>query len=418
MAVQGHKERALQRRGLHIKEALQRRGSVNESAQQRRSLLIENVDALTELCTKNPDSIYCRLKDRISELGFTEHEELLRDVSIIKDFFTKDLGNRNESVFKKVVEIILNLDAFGNAIRVMASTMQRGHVILTSGETLETTKKSIRDALNVLIDSGKEITEENMEELLKNVRMIGYQEYERGFVGNNFEYIGGSWRMPNLDLEVKSFWKLVLLVYKGTLDENYLYKRMVSFIIKNKAEIFETAKADLRVLNNLKVGAKVIFPKGSYVEVKKMDYTTDSYMSEFYAIYKNSDLKTNLENEGVDEEKFMALYNRIIDNVYIYLRDNGQTIIDEAENHINGIMYDKNILIPRIDEKGQKNFEFYWSNKGQRDCSKDHRLSIRFRPLREKLVGYVYNSQTKSVQLTPQKINIDLQKPTQGVNFC
>jgi hypothetical protein len=224
--------------------------------------------------------------------------------------------------------------------------------------------------------------------------------------------------MPNLDLEVNSFWKLVLLVYKGNLKENFLYKRIIDTIVKNKAEIFETAKADLRVLNNLKVGDKVIFPKGSYIEVKKMDYATDSYMSEFYAIYKNSDLKTNLEKEGVDEEKFRVFYNRIIDNVYNYLKDEGKSIITEAENHINGIMYDKNILIPRIDAKGQKNFEFYWSNKGQRDCSKDHRLSIRFRPLKEKVVAYVYNDQTKSVQLTPQKVHIDLQKPTKGVNFC
>jgi len=418
MAVQGHKERALQRRGLHIKEALQRRDSVNESAQQRRGLLIENIDALTELCSKETDSIYCGLRDKILELGLTEQNELLEDINTIYNFFKVDLKINNTTVFRNVIETILGLDYFGNAIRVLASTMKKGHVVLTSGEVLETTKKSIRDALHKLLSSGDDFTLENMEELLKNVRMIGHQEYERSFVGDNFEYIGGSWRMPNLDLEVNSFWKLVLLVYKGNLKENFLYKRIIDTIVKNKAEIFETAKADLRVVNNLKVGDKVIFPKGSYIEVKKMDYATDSYMSEFYAIYKNSDLKTNLEKEGVDEEKFRFFYNRIIDNVYNYLKDEGKSIITEAENHINGIMYDKNILIPRIDEKGQKNFEFYWSNKGQRDCSKDHRLSIRFRPLKEKVVGYVYNNQTKSVQLTPQRVDIDLQKPTQGINFC
>lgn len=40
MAIKGHKERALLRRGYHIQEALQRR-SLDEHANKRRSLLIK-----------------------------------------------------------------------------------------------------------------------------------------------------------------------------------------------------------------------------------------------------------------------------------------------------------------------------------------------------------------------------------------
>ena len=418
MAIKGHKERSLLRRGLYVEEPLKRRINLNELASLRRNLITESVDTLSELCHKEgEDSVYCNLKNKIQELGYTEQTELLEDLNVIHDFFTVDLKNNNQSVFKKVIKIILELDYYGNAIRVMASTMKKGHVTLTSGETLPTTKDSIRKALNNLISSCNDITEESLEELLKNVRMLGYNEYEKSFVGDNFEHIAGRWHMPNLDLENRSFWELISHVYHDRMQVKFLYKYVIRNIIKNKDEIFETAKADLKTSKPLMVGDKVILPTGSYIEVKKMDYATDSYMSEFYAIYKNSNLITNLNNDGIDEDRFLIFYNKIIDAIYSILNrvPQGEEILLEAESHIDAIMYDKNILIPRLDENGQKNFGFYWSNKGQRSCDKDHRLSIRFRPLKEKIGGFIYDGTT---QLTPIDLSIGTEPKTKGVNYC
>ena len=79
---------------------------------------------------------------------------------------------------------------------------------------LKPTKDKIRNALNDLIDTKKEITEKNIEDLLRDIRRIGYNEYEEKFKGDNFDLIRGQWRMPNLDLDSKSFWKTILKVYQ------------------------------------------------------------------------------------------------------------------------------------------------------------------------------------------------------------
>ena len=122
----------------------------------------------------------------------------------------------------------------------------------------------------------------------------------------------------------------------------------------------------------------------------------------------SQNLKEKLNNLGIDQEEFLKLYNKIIDGIYLGLLEQSNNIIEEAENHIFGIIYDKNILVPRLNEKGEKNFKFYWSNKGQRACDKDHRLSIRFRPLKETIVGYQYDTKTHSNQLKLVELNLDL----------
>lgn len=419
MAVKGHKERALLRRGYHVQEALKRRVSLNENSFIRRGIIKENTDKLTELavdCDKKLNLPYCKLKTKIDSIGSTEQYELLGDINIIFDFFTKDLNNKNTTVFRNVISIIIDLDAWENAIRVMASTMKKGHIVLTSGEVLKPTKDKIKKALNDLIDTNKDITEKNISDLLRDIRRIGYTEYEEKFKGDNFDIIRGQWRMPNLDLDTKSFWKTIVKVYKEKGDIQKLIFHVVDTIIENKNEIFETAKADLFLKKDLYVGDEIVIPANTHIEVKKMDYTTDSYMSEFYAIYKDSSLKEKLNSLGIDDVEFLKLYNKVIDGIFIELNNRGQDIIEEAENHIFGIIYDKNVLIPRLDKKGKKNFIFYWSNKGQRACDKDHRLSIRFRPTKEKVIGYQYDSESHSNQLKPIVLSIDIGE-TNGV-YC
>lgn len=419
MAVKGHKERALLRRGYHVQEALKRRVPLNENSFIRRGIIKENMDKLTELavnCDKKLNLPYCGLKTKIDSLGLTEQNELLEDINVIFNFFTKDLNNKNTTVFRNVIKVIIGLDAWENAIRVIASTMKKGHVILTSGETLKPTKDKIRNALNDLIDTKKEITEKNIEDLLRDIRRIGYNEYEEKFKGDNFDLIRGQWRMPNLDLDTKSFWKTILKVYQEKTDPQKLIYHVVDVIMENKDEIFETAKADLFLKRDLYVGDEIVIPANTHIEVKKMDYTTDSYMSEFYAIYKDSSLKEKLNGLGIDDTDFLKLYNKVIDGIFVELDRRGQGIIEEAENHIFGIIYDKNVLIPRLDKKGKKNFSFYWSNKGQRACDKDHRLSIRFKPTKEKVIGYQYDSETHSNQLKPIVLSIDSEE-TDGV-YC
>jgi len=61
MAIKGHKERALLRRGYQVQEALQRRPLLNENSFLRRNLILEYEDIdeglnLYQLCDKERKS--------------------------------------------------------------------------------------------------------------------------------------------------------------------------------------------------------------------------------------------------------------------------------------------------------------------------------------------------------------------------
>jgi hypothetical protein len=425
MAIQGHKERALLRRGYQVQEALNRRPKLDEYQFLRRNpILTETINELEEFCKKEgPQSPFCELKSKIDSIDVSEQTDLINGINIIYKFFRSK--NNNKTIFRNVIDIINKLDGWGNAIRVMSSVMSDDGIKLTSGEGLEKTRQDVRDTIKKLIDSKETFDVETLEKFLTKIRQIGYNEYEKSFVGKNFEHVGGKWQLPNLDLDTKSFWQTIRRIYKGEIikvkdKKSYrkikgvedLINHMYDTIIKNKAEIFETAKADLFLTRNLYFDGEVIVPKNTHIEVKKMDYAVDSYMSEFYAIYKDGKLESYLEQEGISKQEFLNIYNYIIDNLYLKLQgDEGSTIITEAENNIFGIIYDKELLIPRLNKDGQKNFEFYWSNKGQRSCEKDHRLSIRFRPTSEVIMGYLYNLETHSNKLKEVELAIDV-KPT------
>jgi hypothetical protein len=110
-----------------------------------------------------------------------------------------------------------------------------------------------------------------------------------------------------------------------------------------------------------------MFPKGSFLEAKNMDYAIDSYLSEFFSIFKQSNLKN-------DKPLVIDIYNELIDKIFIWLQtnQNAKNYLDSVRNKISGMVYSNDIIIPI------EYIELYWSNKGQRGCD-EKRLSIRFR---------------------------------------
>ena len=145
-------------------------------------------------------------------------------------------------------------------------------------------------------------------------------------------------------------------------------------------------KSDLKCLENLKdESGKIIIKKGDFIEVKKIDYEADSYLSEFFSIYKSSLEKLP---EYARKQNFRDSYNQLIDSVYkLLLKDDGG-IIDSIKKSFTGIIYDENVFIHK------DNIELYWSNKGRSSCDSDHRLSIRYRVKKSNknsVYGYLYS---------------------------
>jgi hypothetical protein len=60
-----------------------------------------------------------------------------------------------------------------------------------------------------------------------------------------------------------------------------------------------------------------VFPSGSNFEVKKMDVNIDSYLSEFFSIFKQT---KNKEYKG----PYLEIYNSVIRGLYEWVEGEGQ----------------------------------------------------------------------------------------------
>jgi hypothetical protein len=126
-------------------------------------------------------------------------------------------------------------------------------------------------------------------------------------------------------------------------------------------------KADVVSKKDLKYNDEVIFKSGTYFEVKKMDPFIDSYLSEFFSIFKETSI-------GQFKGEYLGMYNELIQKVYDWLISNPKATeyLNKVKSQIGGIIYEYDTIVPI------EYIDLYWSNKGQRGCD-EKRLSIRFK---------------------------------------
>jgi hypothetical protein len=397
MAIKGHKERALLRRGYHIQEALQRRPILNEVSFLRRNSIKESVDENTELklqqlCGQDTtlgikNSVYCSLAELLDNLPINLAEETYQAILILYKFF-KPLKKDNRVIFTKTIEAILKNENPGNALRLIAK------FLIDKDFKEDDVKKAL-----IKFRNEESVPQDQLEEFLKKARFKEYSKYEESFEGENFELLRGVSKLSHGQVnpetgKSESFFRLILAVYEGKVDLNFFVEAVAEAVLKTDVEDL-LYKSDLNVKKDLKVDQTVIIPAGSSIEVKKFDYEVDSYFSEYFSIYKKSDLP-----EIAHQEDFKNLYTKIINSIFNIVKERGQFMINKISNDVDGIMFDKNIIVLKND------IEFYWSNKGQRGCD-ELRLSIRFRIKNSEITTYVYNSKTHSDQLIPQEISLN-----------
>jgi hypothetical protein len=128
---------------------------------------------------------------------------------------------------------------------------------------------------------------------------------------------------------------------------------------------------------------KKLIRVNDFVEVKYMDVLGDSYLSEFFAIYKNPE---QLPDE-VKTEDFIKVYNHIIDLLFSYIKSSGwgESILGYISENFAGVFYEENTFIP------SEYIELYWSNVGRSNPQKQRRLSIRYKLKSGTVLGYKYN---------------------------
>ena len=331
-------------------------------------------DYLHRLCKKSKDveSPSCVLLSQRKNYDSELQKTLNHSVSRIYKFF----GWKNVGIIPKILQ--LSLDSSDRTITFLKTISD---FIDDESFNQDITKKELRKIKNL-----KDIPDD-FEETLKNARLKEYTKYENEFIGKYFNekrtrlmlnYTCGD------DID-KKFLDIVGSSEGLNIEEFGLFFEKIKSCIQESLKNKQVTKADVvtsQPLYTVEDGEKtMVFPKNSNFEIKKMDTNIDSYLSEFFSVFKN---RQNFHLK----ESHLELYNRIIDRIYEWIKTNGSQFLKYIRSNMSGIIYDNYTIVPI------EYIELYWSNLGQRSCA-EKRLSIRFRIKPEfrgkKMTTYIFN---------------------------
>lgn len=350
--------------------------------------LTDTTDYLSKLCysSKSTTSGPCRLKGIRHSLNDSLKDDLKKSICILYNFF----GRKNVGVLPKIIDLSLQ-----NTDRTVYYLKTISDFIGDDAFNEDETKKQLNQLRNM------NIIPDDLEILLRTARQKEYEKYENEFVGEYFDA-----NRTRLSLNYKcgdsaesSFLKVIFKFRELTHDEFVKELNIIKNCIVDSLEDNLAVKSDVKSKRPLYVeedGEKVeVFSGGSVFEIKKMDTNIDSYLSEFFSVFKQT------KNEEFKSNN-LVIYNRVIQGIFEWLDKNGDSFLEKVKANMSGIIYDNYVIIPI-------NFiEFYWSNMGQRGCN-ERRLSIRFRIKPEfrgdVIPGYIFTKESDVLKKQDVKVS-------------
>jgi Fe-Mn family superoxide dismutase len=343
------------------------------------------------LQSKSKESPFCQLKNFRDELSDDYLiRELEHSIVVLDQFF----GKKNVGTFPVIVQL---------ALQDKSRTVN--FLELISNFIID--KKYDDDQVKKILNKQRysSTIPNNIEGLLAYARQKEHSKYEDRFSGEYFEK-----KPTKLQLDYKcsddakeKLIDVLKKIHSGTETLNFTFFQITSCLSKSFKQGTYYVKSDLITRKDLKDGnGNVIYPSGSLFEVKKMDPFIDSYLSEFFSIFKQS----SLSNE---KPIYIKLYNKLIDRLFIWLnnRPSAQEYLDKVRSQMSGIIYENDLIVPI------EYVDLYWSNKGQRGCD-EKRLSIRFRikPEYSKIDGYIFKDSDTLKPITLDVKSKDREKIT------
>jgi hypothetical protein len=326
--------------------------------------------------------------------GALENESLVRDLNQSIETLYKFFNRKNSGLLPKILELaLIDRNKTINDLKIVSD------FINDADFNDDVTKKQLLKLRNMTK------VPDDLEDILKNVREKEYSKYEKEFEGDYFDlkrtalslqykcgedldksFLAKIQRFESVSAE--DFQKLLIGIkncVKSSLGEKVVVKSDI------------VSKTPLYVMDN-DVKTEV-FPPGSNFEVKKMDVNIDSYLSEFFSIFKQT---KNKEFKG----PYLEIYNSVIRGLYEWVKGEGQEYLDSIKNNMEGIVYENYTIVPI------NYIDFYWSNVGQRGCN-ELRLSIRFRIKQEyqnkTIEVYIFNKNSdilekKELRVSKQEV--------------
>jgi hypothetical protein len=194
--------------------------------------------------------------------------------------------------------------------------------------------------------------------------------------------------------EKRNFSEIVELVKSGEKGLVEVVNDLIECITNNMKQT-NPVKADLKATSDFYYNGKKIFDNGDLFEVKMMDTAVDSYLSEFFSIFKSSKTIQRIKETHLD------VYNNIIDYLHLELFDHPIAVkfLEDVTNNLAGIFFENNVVVPI------KHIKLYWSNKGQKTCT-ESRLSIRFKIVDKNVISYLYDRESNELELNTEPINV------------
>jgi hypothetical protein len=315
----------------------------------------KNINIIDKLCKNQKENKpFCQLKELQQKLDNDTRVDLEVSIEVLNDYFRY----KNVGMFPEIVKLALQDEG-----RTVTYLKLISDFIEDDSFDNSKTKKILNKQRNT-----KEIPKD-IEELLKQARAAEHQKYEEKFVGDYFDKKATFLRLNyNCGDDAKDTLFTILTKVKSeehTLD--LVFEKITNCIQKSLTQGTYYLKADLVSKQDLKYSGETIFPSGTHFEVKKMDPFIDSYLSEFFSIFKQTELMSY-------KEEYVSLYNELIDRIFDWLLNNpdANEYLEKVKSQMGGIIYEYDIIVP------MEYIDIYWSNKGQRGCD-EKRLSIRFK---------------------------------------
>jgi len=322
-------------------------------------------DYLNELCEKKTQrrgvsDPFCNLQKIRKRLKDEElKNELNSAIEVLYHFYK---GVRTAS-FQKIITLSIESENYGRTISFLSILSD---FIKEGSFEDEVIKKKLKELQQ------EDVPKEDLRDLLSAIRELEYSKYEKSFEGDEFDMKQTKLSLP-LSCDPDDFYTLFELLKNFRNNE----RDFEEYILKIKSCIDASLKSDEPLIKADVVtkvplyvideenNKEVVFDAESNFEVKKMDVEVDSYLSEFFSIFKQTSLK--------DVKKdFLNDYNQVISEIFKYVKARGNNYLERIKSQIKGLIFDDYLIVPI------ENIHFYWSNRGQRGCD-ELRLSIRFR---------------------------------------
>lgn len=345
------------------------------------------IDVLCEQSIKRKieNSPFCRLKTFKEQLNDRYLSDTI-DYSVRKldNFFKR----KNIGVFPLVIELSLKHQNTVNFLQLVGEFVDND----------ENKKTIVYRILKKLSDQPNISDIDTLDRLLNVIRSSEHSEYEQELGGTDYFDLKQTKLKLNYRCGDDPKDKIVDLLTKVKSKETtveILVNGMLRCIYESMDNITNPIKQDAVTTKDLKDSeGNVLISAGEGVEIKKMDPLIDSYLSEFFSIFKQSKIK-HLKPEILD------IYNEVIESLYqdISKSPKGKKFLVDIKNKMKSIIFDGKYIVP------SEYIDLYWSNKGQRGCD-EKRLSIRFRidPSLKELPGYKF---VDSDTLVPSIIKIN-----------